>query len=830
MAYLWGAYLGLAALVLATPSTAGETRTPGASVDPFAAPLIAQQPPAAPAESAAAEPRFYIVPSLTVSEGYSDNIFATRNDQKGDLITVVVPELTFGIDGDVYDLEVFGVGELGRYRHSSGEDYEDYALGAEGRYLFSPRNAVFGGLSFAHDHEPRVSPDDVNGVEPTIYSSTQAFVGTYNRFERITTRVGGTFEELDFDDVAAGSGTTIDNDDRDRDLITAGARLGYVIDPTYEVFVQGSYDLRDYRTFTDGGLTDRDSDGFSGAIGLAFRRDQAYRAEAFIGFLNQDYDDPNLEDIDTPDFGLDVEWEPDAATRFSAFLDRTIQETTLFGASGYVRTAFGLGLEKDIRPDLEIHTRGIYAINDYRGSGREDEVLDLSAGTRYSLTPYVFAGLDYSFQQRSSSDPDEDYDENQIFFRLGAQWLPEAAAARRVAGPDADFGTGGLYFGGQAAVGNLGTELEGPRGGGGTLTADFADHGLGGGVFGGYGQRIGDWYLGLELDAELSESQWTHVRAPGGREFSVDKGNSYGAGALFGYVLPEGQMLYGRFGGVLTEFDTDYVESGVATPQDDTLRGLRVGGGVEVPIDGGAFLRLDYTYTTYEDYDVDFNGPGEDNFANNESMLRAGIGYRFNAPDRPSPAPDADRFDGAYVGLQGGYGAFNTDLFGDRPADTLDAQFGDEGATGGVFAGYGLTFGSFYLGGELEVEVSNVTGDHQRDPSGRDFAVDKRYGYGASARAGMVFGGSTLVYARAGVVETEFSTDFSTSGASASRDDSETGLRLGGGVELQVTDDVFMRADYTYTDYDEYALVVGGSSERFDNSESLLRLGLGFRF
>lgn len=776
---------------------------------------------------------FVLDAALAASQGYSDNVFATRNDKVGDALVVVAPELSLSTEGMPLEVELFGSAEIGRYWDESSEDYEDYTVGLDTTYRFGARNSVFGGASFGRDHEDRESPDDVNGAEPTLFHNTQAFVGTTNRFDRVTTRIGGTFERLDYDDVSAVGGT-INNDDRDRDLYTLGGRLGYFVSQEYEVFAQGIYDRRDHDAGRDDNGFARDSEGFSAALGARYRPMRSLDIEGLFGFLAQYYEDSALEDIGSPDFGARLRWRPQGSTRINAFVDRSVQETTLPGASAYLSTGFGVSLAQRIRPDLTLDVSTAYYESDYEGIARDDNVLDLGIGGRFHLSPNFFVGTNYHFLQRDSSNPNEDYDEHQVFLTLGASLSPAYDEAALQEGPAIEADLGGLYGGVQGTLSNLGTELEGPRGGGGSLTADFANQGFGGGLFAGYGVMVGPWQLGLEVDAELSDADWTHARSPGGRVFSVKKESSYSAGPVVGFWLNEHSLVYGRFGVVQTNVDTRYSEGGGRFGESDSLTGLRFGLGTETTLVDDLFLRLDFSYTSYEDYDVVTQGGRRDNFANNESLFRLGVGYRFpdgSAEDDGTSSTDDPELEGFYAGAGGGYGALNSDHRGPRNAGSvLNAEFGDEGATGGLFGGYGLVWQGFYLGAEVEAELSNVTWDHERDPTGRTFGVDKQGGYGGALRAGYVLPGGALAYGRAGVMHSKFETNFQTGGGSFEEDDMLLGLRLGLGLEVPISESVFARMEYSYTDYEDNSLTTGGGTEHFENSESLFRAAVGFRF
>ena len=87
-----------------------------------------------------------------------------------------------------------------------------------------------------------------------------------------------------------------------------------------------------------------------------------------------------------------------------------------------------------------------------------------------------------------------------------------------------------------------------------------------------------------------------------------------------------------------------------------------------------------------------------------------------------------------------------------------------------------------------------------------DNVFDRR-NIGASARVGYVVNDSTLVYAKAGYANWRQTTSTELEG-----------LRLGGGVEVAVSDNAYVKAEYRYTDFNRGVGQHGGL------------VGIGFRF
>jgi opacity protein-like surface antigen len=324
--------------------------------------------------------------------------------------------------------------------------------------------------------------------------------------------------------------------------------------------------------------------------------------------------------------GGDFNWQATPSTRLHLFVDRTVEETTLPDASSYLYTVYGGRITTNITPrltgDMELST----ADADYQGVSRNDTYVNAGAGVKYQMSPTVFLRADYDFRHLDSSERTEDYNRNRLFFRLGAEPYRTAAVGSAARTDAISPRFGGFYGGVNVGHGGFDTKLTGPRGPQADSTfvnANFGDDGNTWGLFIGYGQVFDSWYLGVELEGEPSKANWAFERDPDVRVFSVDKSLSYGGSARIGYVFRDTALFYARIGAVRTEFTTNYFFNDVAVDQDDTAAGLRLGGGVELAPTTNTFLRLDYAYTNYDEYEA------YDTFDNSETLFRLGLGARF---------------------------------------------------------------------------------------------------------------------------------------------------------------------------------------------------------
>lgn len=770
---------------------------------------------------------FVVNPALSVSEYYDDNIFYTRVTPTSDMITVLAPSLSLSSDWDKHELNFHTGATIGRYQKNDRENYEDYFIGFDGHYDLAPKSRIFGGAQYNKLHEGRESPDDVLGTSPTEYSMTDIFVGGQHEFDAFGAKLGLTMQDYNFDDVATST-STINNDDRDRQEYELGTRLIRPWTEQIKIFAQGVLGTRNYDSATDDNGLNRDSDGYSLGLGALYRPQKNLSVEVLAGGLWQEYDDPSLPDISRPDFGVLVGWAPSPYTGVNFSVDRRVRETTLSGASGYVSTKGEVSLHHDLTREMRLGTGVSFTENEYEGVGRTDELLGFYANNRYYFTPQIYGALGYDFLHRDSDQAGQGFYNNRVMFRLGAHLNEHNAPAMLPSG----IGSSGSFFGGvQEGHGTTYSALDGPRGAGGTVTADFGDHGTATGLFAGYDHFFGSWFMGAEADIEQSSDfELEHIESNGGRVFDVSRKESYGLSLRGGYRQPNNVAYYGRAGLVQTGFDTDYTNAGQDFENDDTHTGFRFGGGIEAPVnDSSLFVRMDYSYATYEDFAITLPS-GTDTFNNSESIFRLGLMMRTGMED--NKASYTHEFSGPYLGGQVGYGGFATRNRGARNAPSiLTVDRAGHGGTGGLFGGYGIQpLDNIYLGVEGEAELSYADWNIERDPTGRIYGAQKDWTVGGALRAGYIFNDVVMLYGRAGGVLSQIDTDYARGATDLSQKDTLSGLRYGVGMEVGASDNMFVRMDYSYTDYDEYNVDYGSGVDSFNPTESMMRIGVGYRF
>ncbi len=797
---------------------------------------------------------FLLYPSVNLTVMSDDNIYGTRTAESRDVVTTLSPSIVARSNWDKHRL-VFNAGvSADSYNKYSSEDVVDWWVGADGRYDLSERSNVFGGVRATKEHEDRASAESqiAGGSEPITYTTEHVHVGYAHQFDRLNLRVAAVDEKLDFNNPPGMTAGT-SNDDRDRTLQSLGVRAGMPVSDKNEVFVQAVTDERDYdRTLDDNGYQ-RSSSGHRVSVGVHSHPAANMQAEFFAGQMKQNYDDARLPDVDKPYYGGKFSWMPDMRTRVSASLDRSINETTLSGASSYVDTTVSGRVEREIGPQSVFNTYLSHSESEYQGNPLYNTTTTAGAGLRHYVSSNVYLAADYRFTHRDSNDVNYDYYRNQIMFSIGYGpkrhfAYEEGEEVRPVVELVPGGNWKGLYLGGMLGHGGFGTQTLGERGGSGIDSGPMGALGSTWGVFLGYNFMLSDrWLLAPELEAEDSDAGWYHSKDKGDANTGwVEKHDSIGAALRLGYLTQSGSILYGRAGQVRTNLHTYYGENDVpsgAYHQDNALTGTRYGLGADIPAGNNMFVRMDYTYTDYPSFTADYQTtttPGAERMTVDETLFRIGLGWKFGG-NLPQAKVSAAPVSGFYAGAGLGHGSLDSQLDGiqnDSSGCTncaFTGAFADMGTSAGMFAGYGWALSRWYVGLEFEADANGPYWQHIRTGNARDFSADKKGDMGLALRLGYTLQNGVLLYGRAGQVIGKFNTTYEKGGSPSTyinQDNKLNGNRIGLGAEVPFGSG-FVRMDYSYTQYDNYSFVTTQSnpdSMTYSNSESLFRLGLGYRF
>lgn len=361
---------------------------------------------------------FMLLPDLAVQESYNSNIFATRTNEQSDFITSIEPTLDLRSNWNNHALNLHADSRVVRYADNGREDYNDYTLSADGRLDVLRDFRLFAGAGYQLRHEPRSSPDNQGGTEPTEYSITGANAGVEKEFNRFSLRADGKAEHYTYDNVRNAAGTVIDQSGRDRDQYEMGLKAGYEIAPLRKVYLMGSYNTGEYERLTSG--FNRDSDGYLIGAGAQYDLTGLIFVDAYAGYRRQEYSDARLGSIDGWASGIKVTWNVTRLTTITGTLDRDIEETTQAFSPGYFQTRSELRVDHELLRNLILTASAGYQNDDFERIRREDDYFLAGVGAKYLINRNFSLSGGYSYRTRESNIANSDFDENVVMLRLSS--------------------------------------------------------------------------------------------------------------------------------------------------------------------------------------------------------------------------------------------------------------------------------------------------------------------------------------------------------------------------------------------------------------------------
>lgn len=375
---------------------------------------------------------FLLYPELDTTWMYDSNVFYSPNDSRlSDHAWVFSPALWAMSNWTRHELDFHASVDSTRYATYKTENSNDYHLSTEGRYDFNSDTNVYGGVHFSQEHEDRESPSARNGLTPTLYHQLRLYGGVFHQFGRVSVRVASTAQKLNYNNVdflsSSGAIKLINNSDRDRWQYTGGVRVGYELTPRLEPYVQIAVDNRRYDSAVDDLGYQRDSNGMRYLAGVRWNIPKVLKLDAFAGWMQQDYKDPRFANVSAPVIGTALQWSATDRTSVTAYLDRTVEETTVTStpspsvvlvSSSYINTYASLGVEQRLTDKLSVRGTGSLSHVAYKGLPRTDNYYGLTLGLVYRLHRNLYFDLSVTGRRLNSSVPTENFNQYTVMARV----------------------------------------------------------------------------------------------------------------------------------------------------------------------------------------------------------------------------------------------------------------------------------------------------------------------------------------------------------------------------------------------------------------------------
>lgn len=368
---------------------------------------------------------FLFFPSFEFGASSDDNIYRTPEEEERDSIRSIRPRI-FGVSQwRNHRLELDMGLDASQFEDADKENVTNWFTSVAGRLDISRDAWIKAALGVRELHEERGDPNSPRTVgRPVSRDLLSARVEAFRQVNRLSFGVEGSYTDLAYEDsVETVTGQRVVQNDRDRGESDISAWVGWDLAPDYQAYLRGTRYIRRYDRLQGGDRYNRDSDGMEIVAGVRIDLGGVLAGELFGGYREQSYDqDDRLPTAQGASYGGAVTWNVTPLTTIRGDARRTVGESTLRQASGYLSTALLLSLDHELRRNLIIGGNFGLTSNEYEGIAREDDIVTGSIRGTWLISRQLQLDFGYRFQQRDSTVERDDYDKNLFYLDVRLQF------------------------------------------------------------------------------------------------------------------------------------------------------------------------------------------------------------------------------------------------------------------------------------------------------------------------------------------------------------------------------------------------------------------------
>ena len=373
-----------------------------------------------------------IHPSMQLLEVFDTNVYATKNNHKSDLVSIVSPGLTVQTLQPRYGAKLIALSHHGFYADNSSENYNDTRISLDPYYRMMHASVFKGRLLLDHSHELRSSEaanTNFGAEEPVRFTQSLGRLWWEYKPSHFAFTPYVEHAVLAYNNVGRRSGgPAFINNDRDRSEDEIGAKLAYELFGKNQLYLQNRGFSRDYKradynntTFSYSGAS-RDSKGWETRAGTTYFLTPLTNLDLNVGAYHQSFQDSFFKDANVAVARAVMTWQTTALTTCSFGVERQVLETTQDDASAFIQNGFDAKVFHELRRHIILGAQANIGSNDYIGNDRRDDYWAAGFSGLYRLSRSLGLKADYAFENRNSTLAAADYSKHQVFVSLQVEF------------------------------------------------------------------------------------------------------------------------------------------------------------------------------------------------------------------------------------------------------------------------------------------------------------------------------------------------------------------------------------------------------------------------
>ena len=340
---------------------------------------------------------------------HDDNIYRVTSDlAQSDTFLSIAPELKLIGGFGKQRFELAYNGDYAKFADASDADYTDHDVRAKLNFEHTLRLSSKFEAGFQKEHE---DPGTINRIQLNI--------SEYNKYDQNFILAGLAYGQ----ESAIGRfavdyrRTEKDYTNNDLDFLDFvsdryAARFTYRVAPKTRIYIESLITEYDYETINEFEL---DNTYKRYRAGLTWDFTNKLTGDLNIGYQDRDYELETLRDIDGLAYNGEITWSINTYTKLGFLAKRESIDSSLEQTGGFLRTTYGVSLKHEFSELLKIKADAGFGTDELVFStAREDERFALRTALEYSVLRNLTIGLNYTYDQRESTDALAEYQANII--------------------------------------------------------------------------------------------------------------------------------------------------------------------------------------------------------------------------------------------------------------------------------------------------------------------------------------------------------------------------------------------------------------------------------
>lgn len=360
---------------------------------------------------------FEIRPEAIFSGGLNSNVLANEINETDDTFVGFSPVVSIDSDWQRHAVGGEVVVDHREYSDLSDESRTNLKIKLRGRLDLGEKTALVVNFVGEDVTEDRSALSNLpNSIEPNEYTRVGGGLGFAHQAGRYLVQAKLSINSYDHDDSELAGDLFQDQDFRDRDEVSASARLAYAVNREVALYAQGTHTQADYNPITVFNAFNRDHSGSVLLVGSDFQFGDRVRGDIGVGYQYYTYDDASFEDISDIAFTGNVDVMLADRTTLSAFAARSVIDPGVALSNAAIETGASVRLEQGLTSKLSLSGEAGFTQYAFETIARDDDRMNLAVGANWKINPSIWLEGGYEILDQASDF--QSFTDNRVLLKM----------------------------------------------------------------------------------------------------------------------------------------------------------------------------------------------------------------------------------------------------------------------------------------------------------------------------------------------------------------------------------------------------------------------------